>query len=170
MAISDAALISAIRKKRVTQSPFAVLLSMLDSRKSVYRRITDYKSNITIGSDEYQAYPFAVNIPASSSRFSQKVEVVFANFPGAAGLPTLKADLEKAARADFEVVSAEAPNIKLFEKNSYLFSHDDSLNVTNDLIKITFSLKILEDKKFPFTRYNSNTHPLLYADFVPELF
>ena len=163
-------LIRQIRRKRMIDAPFATLLTLMSQGKNVIRRLTDYRSDIS-GSDGnlYKSFPIAIRIPRSTSRLTERVEVSFANFPDQAGLPTLKADLARTARADFEIVSGRVPSIRLYDKVSYLFSHEDSIRTTDALIIMTFSLKLLEDRKFPFRRYASSTHPLIYEDFVQDL-
>ncbi len=160
MAITPA-LLNEIRLK-TAGGPFAFLIDFIDETKSAYRRLTNSFEDIVSGSNTYKSYPFLVTLPRNTAAFGQQIQLVFANFPDQAGLATLKSDLDKVQRADFQFINKARPADSIFPKASYFFSAKDSLRIDSNQIFLGLSRRVLEDKPYPFRRFNSLDHPMLF--------
>ena len=163
MAITTA-LLNEMRKKTAS-GPFVFLIDIIDHGKSIIRRVTNSFENIDYSGETYQSFPLIVSIPPNSSAIGRQIQITFANFPDQAGLATLKADLQRAARADFRMINKERPADEILPKAVFFFSEKDFLRIDNIKASISFSRRILENKPFPFRRFNSEDHPLLYQTF-----
>ena len=159
MAITPA-LVSELRKKTAS-GPFAFLIDLIDGQKNIYRRLTNSFENITQNSNTYQSYPFLVILPRNIESFGQQIKLLFANFPDQAGLETIRSDLDRVERADFKFINKARPADEIFPKAVYFFSNKDSLQIDSSKIVLSLSRRILENKSYPFRKFNSLDHPIL---------
>ena len=157
-------LIEELRKKTAS-GPFIFLMEFFNESNSAIMRLTNYKSNFDFAGSQYTAFPFVVSIPEFSDDLGQTLQLTFGNF-SVPNYNTIKRDLQNTVKIFIHFVNVDEPTESIFPTAVYFFTEGDSYRQDDTSIRVTFSRKILNDKKYPFRRYNSEQHPTLYEDFA----
>ena len=157
-------LIKKLRQKAI-EEPFIFLIELFDSGNAVLKRLTNYDKNFSYNGNLYNEFPFVYSIPEFSSQIGQTVQLTFGNFT-VGSYANIKEDLKNTKKIHVYFIYVGEPASPIYPKAVYVHTANDNFIQDETSIRMTFSRKIIEDKKFPFRRFNSIEHPTLYEDFA----
>ena len=156
-------LINDLRKKTAV-GPWAFLIDFYSKEGGRIMSLTNNKDDIVKETITYKEFPFVVSIPEFSDSLDSKIQLTFINFPYKS-FPKIKNQIALVKKARFIFANVNYLDNQFFEDAYYFLSTGDIFSFNDNSVILTLSKKVLSDTNFPFRRYNSEQHPLIYDEF-----
>ena len=161
-------LLNKIRKK-TAGGPWVFLIDFYDKDEVESEHLTNYFENVTYNERDYNQYPFVVSLPTLDESLGSQVIITFPNAKVNGSDISIKDFLDNISKVRINFGNLNFLDAVAFDPIFYFFSNGDSIFHDNGIVSISLSKRKIGDVRFPFRRYNSTDHELIYEDYSDEI-